>query len=66
MPDKRKFQITYYPLEFTPNHREHSKSPNPYSPVFDFKWAYSERQARLLSRKLFPSDKFYQSSVKGV
>ena len=64
--DKRKFQITYYPLEATPNHREHSKGPNPYSPIFDFKWAYSDRQARLLSLKLFPTDKYYLASVKEV
>lgn len=66
MADKRKFQLTYYPLVSTPNQREHSKGPNPYAPVFDFKWAYSEKQARLLSRPSFASDKYYLSSVKGV
>jgi hypothetical protein len=64
--DKHKYQITYYPLEATSNHREHSKGPNPYAPVFDFKWAYSDRQAKLLSRREHPSDKYYLSSVKEV
>ena len=64
--NKRKYQITYYPLEATSNQREHSKGPNPYTPIFDFKWAYSDRQARLLSQREHSSDKYYLSSVKEV
>jgi hypothetical protein len=66
MMEKRKYQITYYSLEATPNHREHSKGPNPYAPVFDFKWAYSLKQAKMLSQRLFPEHLFYLSSVKEV